>query len=302
MLGLKINGNYVACAQQLAWIKQWAERLRVPTDARNDPDCLKRFADVKGALMHHPDCVPDDQGVTQMMSTDFDSQRGVPKTWTALHDNFRCFLMSLAVTQDLTASPLWVSPLRIFAFLDEFTFYTRGMTLKSAHKFRVDMLDWLREAVTDTCSLSKALEDASAVMVERSKLIEYAGGGDGGGSGGASANEPACAKCAKKDKELTAAKSEIASLKEKRAEAESARNRDHNSRARSVSRGPSESRPRSDGRRVRLQSPVPERRDRHDRDRHDRHDRDRHDRDRGRGGRGRGPRDRRSWSRSPRRR
>ena len=281
VLEIKINGHYVACAQQLSWIQQWAKANAVPTDGRTDPEVLKRWATTRGQIMHHADGVADKDGVTKMMSTEFDKLRHCPKTWSMLHDNFRCFLVSLLVTQDLGAATLWVTPLRVFVFLDEFCFYTRGMPLESAYKFRVDMLEWLQVAVTPTCTLSQALQDALPVMMDRAKLIEYAGGG---GAGTSSTAEVTCPRCVKKDKALDAAKAEIDSLKDRRASSEASRNREHNGRrSASRGRGASGSRPRDARKRVRLASPPPHRERGGGYDRRRRDDR------------------RREWSRSPRR-
>lgn len=256
-LEIVLNANYIACPQQLGWMMQFAKLLKIPTDSRTEPETLKRYADHKGALLHHADGVADEQGVTKMMTVEFDKLRNCPATYSILHDNLRCFLFSLMILQDVDADELWVKPLHVYVFLDEFRFRTHGMSLGSAYQFRIDMLNWLREKVDGDFTLSRALQDVLPVMSERSKLITYSSGG----VAMATAMEPGCPKCAKLTKELTAAKAEIAALKDRRASSEASRNREYNGRGRSVSRGRSESRPRrghdSSARKVRVTSPPP---------------------------------------------
>jgi hypothetical protein len=261
VLGIRVNLNYMMCPQQMSWARQSVQRGDVPTDARTDPEVLKRFADGQGDLLHHADGVADEQGVTAMMKMDFNSLRGCPKTHSALHDNFRCFLMTLAVLQDLTVPPadLWVKPLAIYVFLDEFGFHARSMPLPAAYRFRVNVLDELRSRVSDRVNLSSVLTDLSVWMKEKAIVIQYSS------SGMAKTVADECPKCAKLGKELDDANVTIQSLKDKLLTAQAMRNTQHNAggRGRSESRGRSTSRGRgwagrdnsSDGgRRVRVAS------------------------------------------------
>ena len=259
-LEIALNANYVACPQQLGWMMQFVKVLKIPSDSRTEPETLKRYADHKGALLHHADGVADEQGVTKMMTVDFDKLRRCPATYSILHDNLRCFLFSLLILQDLDADELWVKPLHVYVFLDAFRFRTQGMSLSSAYLFRIDILNWLRDKVVDRTTLSRALQDVLPVMLERSKLVDYSIGG----GAATTTMEPDCPKCAKLTKELAAAKAEVASLKESRASSEASRNRERNARTRSVSRSRSESRSRwgnydTGTRRVRVVSPPPNR-------------------------------------------